>query len=145
MKVVSARSALAAGLCGVVAGTAGGSPSIAGARAVPGSPLDGRWAFTWTRAELHRHNSVQRPARYLVEIGNGHISRLRPLPVRVCRITTNGTIAIFVCEPPLVPGVVAGRRYQMRWSIYRDRLTWSTVPGRAGWSDFALTPWTRVR
>jgi hypothetical protein len=145
MKAVSARSALAAGLCGVVAGTAVGCVSIASARVFPGSPLDGRWAFNWTRAELLRNNSVQRPGRYLVEIGNGYISRLRPLPVRACRMTTNGTVAIFVCEPPLVPGVVAGRRYLMRWSIYRDRLTWSTVPGRAGWSDFGLTPWTRVR
>jgi hypothetical protein len=32
-----------------------------------------------------------------------------------------------------------------RFSIYRDRITWSRVPGRYGIDPFLSALWTRVR
>ena len=116
------------------------------AQMLPGSPLDGRWEFTWTPAEVKSHGADPKlPDRYVVEFRNGAFTRLLPPPVvRKARFTTHGNVATFVFTVPTT-GVVVGRPYVMRWSIYRDRLTWSHVPGRAGIDAFAITPWTRVR
>jgi hypothetical protein len=32
----------------------------------------------------------------------------------------------------------------MRFSIFRDRLRWSMVPGRQGFDDLTITPFRRV-
>ena len=112
------------------------------------SPLDGRWTFTWTRAQLNHVGAphVVPAGTFLVEFRNGRLSRLLPRPVlRGARFTTSGNVATLVFPVPAPAGLVAGRIYTMRWSIYRDRLTWSHVPGRAGIDAFAITPWTRVR
>ena len=110
------------------------------------SPLDGRWTFTWTLAELKRNNASTRYAGYnLVEFRDGRFISVLPRPVRdLGPFRTSGNVATFVFAAP-IGGLVAGRPYVMRWSIYRDRLTWSHVPGRAGIDAFAITPWTRVR
>lgn len=119
--------------------------TTARARTMPTSPLDGRWTFTWTRAEVAGLGGV--PAgRFVVEFRDGHFARLLPRPVRRgARFTTSGNVATLVFPKPAPPGTVAGRTYTMRWSIYRDRLTWSKVPGRASLDLFFVTPWIRVR
>ena len=110
---------------------------------LPTSPLDGRWTFTWTPADV---GTGQAPAgRYLVEFRDGHLIRLLPRPVlRGARFATKGDVATFVFPAPPPAGIVAGRICTMRWSIYRDRLTWSPVPGRAALTLFFVKPWTRV-
>jgi hypothetical protein len=41
--------------------------------------------------------------------------------------------------------VQLGQTYALRWSVYRDRLTFSSVPARPSLAAFTLNPWTRVR
>jgi len=142
------RSTLVLLLAAVIA-VAGVAARAADAR-TPASPLDGRWTFTWTRAELNRQRAFGVPAaHYLVEIGAGRIHVLVPRFPGAAgppgRITTNGNIATIVFPPPAPPASVPWKKYEMRWSIYRDRLTWSLVPGHAGLGAFTITPWTRVR
>lgn len=110
------------------------------------TPLDGRWTFVWPSAALHKCCDPRVPAgRYVVEFRDGQVTRLLPKPVlRGLRFTVSGSLATFVF-PRGVPGTVPGRHYVMRWSIYRDRLTWSSVPGRAPLGAFVITPWIRVR
>ncbi len=115
--------------------------TVADARTLVSSPLDGRWTFTWTPAET---KSPRLAARYVVEFRDGHLTRLLPHPVlRGARFSTSGNVATLVF-PPGTGGVVPGRPYTMRWSIYRDRLTWAPAPGRAGLDVFYVVPWTRV-
>ena len=120
-----------------------------GARAhvSPSSPLDGRWTFTWTLAELKRNNASTRYAGYnLVELRNGRLISVLPRPVRdLGRFTSSGNVGTFVFSAPPPAGVIAARPYVMRWSVYRDRLTWSAVPGRASIGMFVAVPWTRIR
>jgi hypothetical protein len=121
------------------------APSVASAARVKASPLDGRWTFTWTRAELRNYCSVCPPGRFVVEFRDGHFSRLIPKPVlHNARFSVRGTLVTFVFPPPAPVGVVANRRYTMRWSIYRDRLTWSRVTGLPPLQAFFIEPWIRV-
>jgi len=122
-----------------------GAP-VAVARVLPSSPLDGRWTFIWTLAELKRNNASTRYAGYnLVEFRDGRFISVLPRPVRdLGPFRTSGNVATFVFAAP-IGGLVAGRPYVMRWSIYRDRLTWSAVPGRAFIGMFIAVPWTRVK
>jgi hypothetical protein len=116
------------------------------ASSVSTSPLDGRWTWTWTPAQVKSKNLPPRLAgRYLVELQDGDLTRLLPHPVlRGAHFTTQGDVATFVF-PRGVVALVPGRHYVMHWSIYRDRLTWSKIPGRAWWGDlFLAVPWTRV-
>jgi hypothetical protein len=116
------------------------------AHTLPSSPLDGRWAFTWTPAEVKSHGADPRLAdHYVMEFRNGSLIRLVPHPVvRKARFTVRGNVMSFVFVVPTT-GAVVGRPYEMRWSIYRDRLSWAMVPGRAGADLFTAVPWTRVR
>ena len=43
-------------------------------------------------------------------------------------------------------GVEPGKPYDLRWNVYRDRLTFSSLPGRQTiLKAFVIHPWTRVR
>jgi hypothetical protein len=119
--------------------------TTSGAHVLPSSPLDGRWEFTWTPAVVKSTGADPRLAdHYVVEFRNGSFIRLAPRPVvRKARFTTHGNLMTMVFTVPTT-GAVVGRPYVMHWSIYRDRLTWATVPGRAGSTLFAAVPWTRV-
>jgi hypothetical protein len=124
----------------------------AGARGSDRSVIDGRWSWNWTRAQL-RHfcgscandPSVAGPS--LSEFRDGRIYALDPATGRV--IALRGTYGVagdmvsFVFSHKY-PGLMTGRTYVMRFSLYRDRLTWSLVPGRAGISSLTIGPWTRV-
>jgi hypothetical protein len=121
--------------------------TVAPARTLPISPLDGQWSFNWTLVELKRNNAPTKYAGYnLVEFRNRQLISVLPGPVRdIAGFTTNGHVATFVVQAPPPAGLVAGKRYVMRWSVYRDRLTWSAVPGRAFIGMFLAVPWTRVK
>lgn len=65
------------------------------------------------------------------------------------RVVANGTYTLagnvirFVFKSGAA--VHLGQTYWLRWSVYRDRLTFSNVPGRPSLGAFTLNPWTRVR
>jgi hypothetical protein len=46
-------------------------------------------------------------------------------------------LSVYPSAPPSVKSIV-GRTWWLRWSVYRDRLTFSELPGREG---AALLPW----
>ena len=46
---------------------------------------------------------------------------------------------------PAPPGTLVGRDYEMRWSRYRDSLTFARVPGREPLLALTIEPFTRVR
>ena len=116
------------------------------AQMLPGSPLDGRWTFTWSASMVKSHRAPPGLAgRYVVQLRDGQLTRLIPHPVLSgARFTIKGTVATFVF-PAHSPFLVGGKPYVMEWSIYRDRLTWSRAPGRASLIMFFDVPWTRVR
>jgi hypothetical protein len=130
-------------LAGAVAVSAAASSS-------DGSPLDGRWAFTWTAHALVKAGAgdvVSLAGPKMVEFRSGRWYKLDPRTQRVqsvvAKFTVHGDVAYFtflIKEPT----VDSGKTYEMRFSIYRDRLTWSRVPGRAGLDALASTPWVRV-
>jgi hypothetical protein len=55
-----------------------------------------------------------------------------------------GNLATFVF-PRRAGRIVPGYVYWMRWSLYRDRLTSSKVPGRLALDALVITRWIRVR
>lgn len=125
---------------------AGALAASADARSGAASPLDGRWTFTWTRAEMRPICASCTVGRFLVEFRDGHVIRLLPKPVlRSGRFSVRGNLASMVFPAPAPAGIIPGTTYLMRWSIYRDRLTWSRVPGRPALEAFLITPWVRVR
>src|SRR5262249_4793022 len=135
-------------LTALVATGAGGA---AGARAA--SPLDGTWTWTWTRAELHRPGIASArdadilAGRHLATFANGHVTdrNLTTGQVRAgARFFVHGNVVGFVF-PTRGPGIVPGRRYELKWSIYRDRLTFAELPGRSVLTALPIKPWTRVR
>jgi hypothetical protein len=115
-----------------------------------GTPVDGRWKWTITRAEALKccgtaaiagpSLSEFRDGRiYALDAGTGRLIGLRGT------YTVAGDVVTFVFShkyPTEVP--IPGRRYLMRFSIYRDRLTWSMIPGRPGLTGLTIVPWVRV-
>lgn len=139
-------------LATVVAAVSLAAPAAAGT-----SKLDGRWRWSWSVAELTRGGSPPAVAKKLagpgmVEFRDGRVYKLDPRTGRVEFLAGSFTVAGNVVtfrfrrvpgrRPP--PGIVPGRIYQLRWSIYRDRLTWSELPGREELTAFPLEPWIRV-
>jgi hypothetical protein len=91
----------------------------ADAHILSGSPLDGRWTFTWTPSMVKSQGGVPSSlaGRHMVELRDGQLIQLLPHPVlRRARFTVSGDVATFVFLPGAV-GVVPGRPYKMRWSI----------------------------
>ena len=125
----------------------------ADARGVGASPLDGTWKWTWTRAELlHPGITNARGAdilagRHVATFANGHVTDRNLTTGRVrtgTRFSVHGNVVGFVF-PKRGPGIVPGRTYELRWSIYRDRLRFSELPGRSVLTALPIKPWTRVR
>ena len=114
-----------------------------------GSPLDGRWRWTWTREELHRTGgSLAYLGANMTEFRDGRFYKLDPKTgdreVLGGTYTVSGDVATLVFRPG-APGTVPGTRYMMRFSVFHDRLTWSKIPGRVGLDALPAAPWTRVR
>jgi hypothetical protein len=128
----------------IAAGSVPGAPG----RWSGGSPLDGRWRWTWTREELHRAGA---PLFYvgdnMSEFNDGRIYGLDPKTGDRegfrGTYTVSGDVATLVFRPGVV-GTLPRIHYAMRFTVLHDRLTWSRVPGRAGLDALPIVPWTRV-
>jgi hypothetical protein len=120
-----------------------------GARA-HGTLLDGRWKWTVTRAEaLSCCQNAALAGPSLAEFRDGRIYALDPGTGRLVGLrgtyTVAGNLVTFVFShkyPAQTP--IPGKPYLMRFSLYRDRLTWSMVPGRPGLTVLPAAPWVRV-
>lgn len=128
-------------------------------RAVPAEPgvaasLEGRWAWHWTIDELVRAGVALPDAEALA--GRGTVvyedGRFRAqAESRGVSATSSGTYAIdgdvvrFRFRAPAPPGTMVGADYEMRWSRYRDSLTFARVPGREPLLALTIEPFTRVR
>jgi hypothetical protein len=112
-----------------------------------GSPIDGRWTWTWTEAEMAHAAAPRATGSFLAEFRDGGMYGNYPTPGSP--VVFVGTFAV---HGDLVSlrflrkgsGATTGRTYVMRFSIFRDRLTWSMVRGRAGLDHLPFSPWTRV-
>jgi len=80
-----------------------------------------------------------------IDLRNG---RFKGLTLETGRVVSTGTYRVtgnvvrFIISSGV--GVHLGQPYWLRWNVYRDRLTFSDVPGRPALGVFALHPWTRV-
>lgn len=120
------------------------------------SAIDGRWktkrvtlqrlldaGFRRKDAEALAHAVRGTPA---IDLENGVFKGLDLSTGRVVATGTyrlTGNVIRFVFKTGVA--VQLGLTYSLRWSVYRDRLTFSSVPGRPSLGAFTLNPWTRVR
>jgi hypothetical protein len=131
----------------VVALLASLGPAGAGAGGSGRSVIDGRWTWTWTAADMkraganaHDRKTLLGPETCIFADGRFEGRNLSSGRRDGGRFTVHGSIVTLALE--YGPG--SRRVVELRFSIYRDRLTWSTIPGRAGWSLFPTTPWVRA-
>jgi hypothetical protein len=126
------------------------------ASAAPGaSRIEGRWKTP--RRTLHELLAVGTPrasavqlARYPrnpgIDLHHGVYEGLdldtgRVISVGTYRLT--GNVVHFVFSRKSI-AVKPGQPYALRWSIFRDRLTFSYLPGRQDLGWFVVHPFTRV-
>lgn len=130
--------------------------SGAAARNSDPSPLDGRWKQTAkpTTKELIAHGMPPTFARALAKLPvktpavDLHAGHVRWFDLATGKTYSTGTYVVrgdrvgfsfstYTVKPP--PGVS-----WLRWSVFRDRLTFSAIPGRTVLLPAVLHPWTRV-
>jgi hypothetical protein len=115
------------------------------------SPIDGRWRWTYTYDQLlhccGKLAADDQAGPSLSEFRDGRIYALDAATGRLIGLrgtyTVSGDVVTFVFSHRY-PGLGTGRAYEMRFSLFRNRLTWSHVPGRAGIDALTIAPWTRV-
>jgi hypothetical protein len=122
----------------------------ANARSLPASPIDGRWTATITRAGLIRTGEVDLASavklygRYTARFTDGRfqVRNGRTGHAAAGTFTVSGKLVrfVFAYGVGLKPGDVG----VCTKSIYRDRLTFTKVPGRPC-RAFNAAVWTRVR
>lgn len=113
--------------------------------------IEGRWETTWTRAALvaaglRPSDASAIAGHHTVDFGHGRF-RFEGDPGSgrsaegsydvdgdVLRLTFRTGIALQL-----------GRVYELRWSVYRDRLTFRAVPGSEALQAFLTAPYRRVR
>jgi len=113
------------------------------------SRIEGRWETTWTEAELLEaglpqadarslagpKTTVFRAGRFRAELGGGNSA--------IGAYEVDGPVVSLVFERGI--GVQLGRVYQLRWSVYRDSITYAAVPGSEPLSAMLIKPWKRTR
>jgi len=122
----------------------------AGARSLPVSPVDGRWTATITRAGLIRTGEVDPVSAgklygpYTAQFGNARFQALNNRTGRGAAgtFTISGKLVRFVFSHGV--GIKPGAVAVCAVSVYRDRLTFTKVPGRPCLA-FNAAVWTRVR
>jgi TRAP-type C4-dicarboxylate transport system substrate-binding protein len=129
----------------------GGAPASPAPRI---SGLDGRWKVVWTREELIAAGIEPETAATLAAGSRVLISEFRRGRFKGragARVVSSGTYTVagdlvrLVFDSPAPPGTVAGKAYDLRWSRYRDVLSFSAVPGREPLDAMLVKPLTRVR
>jgi hypothetical protein len=116
------------------------------------SPIDGRWRWTWTYDALLRccgkPTADAQAGPSLSEFRGGRIYALDAATGGLIGLrgtySVAGDVVTFVFSHHYPGSLVPGRAYVMRFSLFRNRLTWSQVPGRAGIDALTIAPWTRV-
>lgn len=115
------------------------------------SPIDCRWAWIWTTAGLERvgldpHDVKTEAGPGTCVFANGrYLVRWKDSgQVASGRFTVSGDVLRSVADKR-DPRDETGKVAFIRFSIFRDRLTWSKIPGRFGYDVLPITPWTRVR
>jgi hypothetical protein len=126
------------------------------ARVADPSPVDGRWRIVHkaTTEELVARGMSPAAAKALgrldieipaVDLHGGHA---RWFDLATGKTTCRGTyvvrgdrvgFAFSVCPVPPPPGVT-----WMRWSVFRDRVTFTALPGRSDIVAITISPWVRV-
>jgi hypothetical protein len=126
------------------------------ARGAEPSPLDGRWRIVYkaTTEQLVAHGMPPATARALGRLGieipavDLHGSRARWFDLGTGKTTCRGTYIVrgdrvgfsFArCPVPTRVGVT-----WLRWSIFRDRVTFAALPGRSNLVALTISPWVRV-
>jgi hypothetical protein len=128
----------------------------AGARGSDPSPLEGRWKTrAATTEQLIAHATWPSAAHALARL---HVRipavDLRDGRARWFDLATGKTFCIgtylvhgdrvgFALSSSCVGPVRRGVTW-MHWTLFRDRLTFSALPGRAPLSPIAIYPWVRV-
>jgi len=114
--------------------------------------LEGRWTYTWTLPELL---AAGIDAKYIpkglkrdtvqVVIENGRYRLIAGGAVRIRgTYTVHGDVMELV-HPPGSVGYAAGQVLRQRWSVYRNSLAFSRVPGSDADLVLLVKPMTRVR
>jgi len=127
----------------------------AGGAAGGGSPLDGLWTWTWPRAEMlgPRGKGCDDAAHARTDAGpwsltlahGRYVARnLRSGWVDHGSISVAGDVMTFVLKNRH-GDMLPGRPYRIRFSLYRDRITFTDLPGRlCPLHLLTLEPWTRA-
>jgi len=119
------------------------------------SPIEGRWkGKRFTVQELVAAGLTRKNAEALVRLVKGtpgldlRNGRYKGLNLDTGRVGSTGTyrlsgnVVTFIFRTGAA--VDFGRPYLLHWSVYRDRLTFSAVPGRPPLRALILQPWIRV-
>jgi hypothetical protein len=136
-----------------------GAPELQHDRALDksaGSTLEGRWKTA--RATLQEMLAAGISRRNAEPLAHGpkhpgldfHKGAFKGLDLDTGKVHGTGTYRLAGDIIRLVfrsgISVQLGRTYWLRWSVYRDRLTFSSVRGRRNELQlFSIKPWTRVR
>jgi TRAP-type C4-dicarboxylate transport system substrate-binding protein len=110
--------------------------------------LQGRWSATLTREELLASGVAPGyadtlPGSWTLELGDGRFAfRRREGGGGTGTYTVRGGRIRFVWESGI--GIRPDEIFESRWSVYRDRLTFSPVPGRQKLAGLDVEPWQRV-
>jgi hypothetical protein len=133
----------------VVAATATAGPAAARMPVVrAASPIDGRWQASITRTDLLRIGErdpallTQLPGLWTAHLANGRFQARNERTGRGAKGTfsVSGKLIRFVYATGI--GIEPGQVSFCNASVYRDRLTFATVPGRT--CRWQATVWTRI-
>jgi len=148
------RVATVATLAAIVT-TPASAANSGGPTRITTSPIEGRWkAKRITLQELIAAGLSRKKAEALSRRVNGtpaidlRNGTFKGLTLETGHVVSTGTYQVsgnvvrFIFRTGVA--VHLGEAYSLRWSVYRDRLTFSGVPGRPTLGAFTIHPWTRV-
>ena len=143
-------------LCAAAVVLGAAAPGAALSARHEASPLDGRWIGHATRAQLIKVGKVGvsivnqlcgpppavcSPASVTFANGRFHLNSGRTNRNATGTYTVTGDVVRFVFATGV--GIDPGDVAYCRWSVYRERLTFTRLPGRQcyGWNS---APWVRA-
>ena len=146
LSTVAARRRAAATSSEIAPCTGSGGTGVRAAR----TPVEGRWNWDWTDAELVAAGVGVRDVPGLVGSGavEFHAGRFEATTAPSGQWSTgvyrlDGNRISLTFDDPAPPGTVAGRAYELRWSRYRDTLAFERVPGREPLQALLIEPFQR--